>query len=79
LDFQGLAFAVSTRKGITFACCADEVLGAARAFAYLDDLSARFEAEYQSKTTASWQLGHFNAVITQRAKFFSGTPTVILI
>ena len=51
-------------------------LGAARAMAFLDDLAARFEAEYQAKTTASWQLGHFNSVISQRAKFFSGAPTV---
>ena len=76
LDFQGLSFAVATRKGITFACCADIDLGAARAMAFLDDLAARFEAEYQAKTTASWQLGHFNSVISQRAKFFSGAPTV---
>merc|ERR1712086_373330 len=74
-DFQGFSFTVVTRRGITFSCCADIEFGPARSFAFLDDIAARFEAEYFGTTTSSWQLAGFNDVMMGRARFFSGDPT----
>merc|ERR1711934_295096 len=73
-DFQGFSFTVTTRKGVSFACCSDIEFGPARSFAFLDDISARFEAEYYPTTTMSWQLAAFNDVIKSRGTFFSGDP-----
>eukprot|EP00658_Telonema_sp_P-2_P004405 TRINITY_DN1164_c0_g1_i3.p1 TRINITY_DN1164_c0_g1~~TRINITY_DN1164_c0_g1_i3.p1 ORF type:complete len:139 (-),score=28.58 TRINITY_DN1164_c0_g1_i3:307-723(-) len=68
-----IIFASTTKKHVTFSCCAHASVGAGQLFLYLEDISARFAANFYPNPTMSWKVSEFGDVMRARAFKMAGS------